>query len=111
MGVNYMVVAMDPTQQMIDADTFLQAAQRRWPGCRTRRYDPATDIIDAEANIPRPDDPSFDIRHFPSNQAVSTDAHPQVAAEVAAWVRSLHPDPSLVLWYTDQGFAGHTVLT
>ncbi|WP_127842190.1 hypothetical protein [Actinomyces wuliandei] len=49
--------------------------------------------------------------HFPHNRMVSTDADPQVAAEVAAWVRHLHPDPGLVLWYTDEGFTGHTVLT
>ncbi|WP_205570043.1 hypothetical protein [Actinomyces lilanjuaniae] len=49
--------------------------------------------------------------HFPDNGMISIDAQPWVAAEVAAWVRSLHPDPSLVLWYTDEGFTGHTVLT
>ncbi|WP_182911382.1 hypothetical protein [Actinomyces sp. 2119] len=111
MGVNYMVVAMDPTQQMIDADTFLREAQNRWPGCQAVVEDPARLISDATANISPPDAPPFRVTHFPHNRMVSTDAHPQVAAEVAAWVRSLHPDPSLVLWYTDQGFAGHTVLT
>ncbi|WP_257494784.1 hypothetical protein [Actinomyces wuliandei] len=111
MGVDHMVITVTSQQQMIDAEAFLREAQHRWPGCRTRRYDPTTDIIDAEANIPRPDSPSFNVTHFPHNRMVSTNAQPWVAAEVAAWVRSLHPDPSLVLWYTDQGFTGHTVLT
>ncbi|AYD90309.1 hypothetical protein D5R93_10380 [Actinomyces lilanjuaniae] len=56
MGVNYMVVAMDPTQQMLDADTFLREAQNRWPGCRAFRWDPTTHIADAAVVSP-PDAP------------------------------------------------------
>ena len=41
---------------------------------------------------------------------VSTDGTLDQAAEVAAWVRRVNPDPGLVLWFTDQSFSGHTVL-
>ena len=33
------------------------------------------------------------------------------AADIAVWVRSLNPDPDLVLWFTTNVFDGHTVLT
>ncbi|AYD90311.1 hypothetical protein D5R93_10390 [Actinomyces lilanjuaniae] len=110
MGVDHMVITVTSQQQMIDADTFLREAQNRWPGCQAVVEDPATHISDATVVSP-PDAPPFSVIHFPDNGMISTDAHPQVAAEIAAWIRSLHPDPDLVLWYTDQGFTGHTVLT
>ncbi|MBO3724466.1 hypothetical protein J5X07_05385 [Actinomyces bowdenii] len=42
---------------------------------------------------------------------ISIDGLPEQSTEVAAWVRSIHPDPDLTLWYTDNSFSGRTVLT
>ena len=41
---------------------------------------------------------------------ISVDGNPYNSAEVAAWARSLLPDPNLALWLIDQPFSGHTVL-
>ncbi|WP_205570042.1 hypothetical protein [Actinomyces lilanjuaniae] len=51
MGVDHMVITVTSQQQMIDADTFLREAQRKWPGCRAFRWDPATHITDAAVNV------------------------------------------------------------
>ena len=41
---------------------------------------------------------------------ISVDGTPEQAAEVAAWVRSLLPNPNLDLWILDNHLSGHTVL-
>ena len=35
MGVNYMILTMNPNQTIFDADTFIKEAQQNWPECRT----------------------------------------------------------------------------
>lgn len=109
MGVGFMVITVVPDQHMLDADAFLRQARRKWPSCRTFENDPAAEISDAEVDVNPAGAPSFTVTHFP-NDMISVDGIPDQSAEVAAWVRSLHPDPGLVLWYVDEGFNGHTVL-
>ncbi|RUP74816.1 hypothetical protein D8M23_00250 [Rothia sp. HSID18067] len=59
-----------------------------------------------------PDGASTIISHFSDGQLISVDgADLEEAAEIAVWVRSLNPDPTLVLWFTTDNFDGHTVLT
>ena len=59
-----------------------------------------------------PDGASTIVSHFSDGQLISVDgADFEEAAEIAVWVRSLNPDPSLVLWFTTDNFDGHTVLT
>ena len=50
------------------------------------------------------------IHHFSDNHMIDVDGNPFNSAEVASWVRSLHPDPSFDLWFTDEYFSGHTIL-
>ena len=110
MSVNHMVFAVRSEDRMFDADTFVREAQKRWPGCEVfdanRGKSNQTTLVQVESQ----DEPSFSINHFSDNQMVSTDGTPDQAAEVAAWVRRVNPDPGLVLWFTDQSFSGHTVL-
>ena len=50
--------------------------------------------------------------NHPNNQLISASGLDfEEAANIAAWVRSLNPDPNLVLWFTTSVFDGHTVLT
>ncbi|VEG29512.1 hypothetical protein [Actinomyces howellii] len=110
MGVRYMVLVPDPNQVIFDADTFVKEAQVRWPGCRVFVDDPSKAISDASVRVDSADDPTFMVIHFPDCRALTTDGLPYQAAEVAVWVREVHPDPGLVLWLIDNGFAAHVVL-
>lgn len=59
-----------------------------------------------------PDGASTIISHFADGRLISVDgADFEEAVEIAAWVRSLNPDPDVVLWFTTSAFDGHTVLT
>ncbi|SPF67182.1 Hypothetical protein PROPJV5_0192 [Propionibacterium ruminifibrarum] len=109
MGVGFMVITVTSDQHMLDAEAFLRHARQKWPGCRTFEDDPAERISDAEVNVSPVGAPSFTVIHFP-NDMISVDGNLDQSAAVAAWVRSLHPDPDLVLWYVDEGFTGHAVL-
>ena len=110
MGVVFIVTTVTSSQHIFDAATFLFQAEQKWPGCKTFIDDPDADVTDAEVNVSPADGPSFTVSHYPDNHMVSIDGNPDNSAEVAAWVRSLHPDPDLILWYTDDGFRGHTAL-
>lgn len=109
MGTGYMIITMDPNQTIFDANTFIAEAQQQWPGCQTYRKTEYF-IADAGANISLLDSSSFMIDHFPDNHMISVDGTPEHAAEVAAWVRSLFPDPNHILWLLDGVLSGHTVL-
>ncbi|RLP10985.1 hypothetical protein [Propionibacterium australiense] len=98
------------TRHMFDADSFLLHAQRKWPGCRVFRYDSENRTSDAAVNVRPVGGVPFNVIHYPGDDMVSTDAEDGTAAEIAAWVRSLHPDPDLILWYIDDSFAGHVDL-
>ncbi|WP_126383051.1 hypothetical protein [Actinomyces howellii] len=105
-----MVLVPDPDQVIFDADTFIKEAQVRWPGCHFYVEDPSKYISDAGVEVDPGDDPPFMIYHFPHRRALTMDASPFKAAEVAMWVRELYPDPDLVLWLIDNGFTAHVVL-
>ena len=105
-----MVIVPDPSQVIFDAKNFAKEAQMRWPGCRVIWKDPSKYISDVGVRVDPDDDPTFMIIHFPHRRAVTTDGLPFQVAEVAVWVREVHPDPELVLWLIDTGFAAHVVL-
>ncbi|WP_279745280.1 hypothetical protein [Rothia aeria] len=68
-------------------------------------------LTDADIII-TPDGASTIISHFADGRLISVDgADFEEAVEIAAWVRSLNPDPDVVLWFTSSAFDGHTVLT
>lgn len=53
MGVRHLILTMNPSQTMFDADTFIEEAQRRWPRCQAYKK---TEYFtsDAGANISPP---------------------------------------------------------
>ena len=110
MGVNHMVLVPDPDQVIFDADNFIKEAQVRWPGCRVFVDDPSKAISDASVRVDSADDPTFMIDHFPECRSLVTDGTLSKVAEVAVWVREVHPDPELVLWLIDGAFTAHVVL-
>ena len=110
MGVSHMIITTSPRDFMFDTDAFIREAQRRWPGCEVFREIREKDPSDATVQISPQNKPSFSVDHFPDNQMVSIDGNPDNSAEVAAWVRQMHPNPDLVLWFIDESFSGHTVL-
>ena len=110
MGVRYMIMVVDPNQKIFDANIFISQAQQRWAECEAFKLDLEKHTSDATANVDSTNAPPFHIDHFPSDQMISVDGNPYNSAEVAAWARSLLPDPNLALWLIDQPFSGHTVL-
>jgi len=110
MSVGFCVITVTSDQHMFDAETFLRRAQERWPQCRVMRHDPGRYISDAEFEVNSADGPLFLVIHFPGGGLVSIDGDLDQTAEVAVWLREVHPDPDLVLWFTDGDFSGHTVL-
>ncbi|SHE26607.1 Hypothetical protein ACGLYG10_2858 [Actinomyces glycerinitolerans] len=110
MGGNHLVTTVTSTQYMFDAEDFLSHAQEKWPNCRVFRFDSEDRTSDASVNVRPAGGVPFNVIHYPDNQTLSTDAEDGVAADIAAWIRSLHPNPELVLWYIDDSFAGHVVL-
>ena len=105
-----MVLVPDPDQVIFDADTFVKAAQAKWPGCRVIWKDPSRQIADVSVRVDPGDDPPFMVDHLPHCRLLTTDGLPYQAAEVAVWVRDLYPDPGLVLWFIDDAFTAHVVL-
>ncbi|TFH50807.1 hypothetical protein E4J66_13960 [Actinomyces viscosus] len=73
----------------------------------------SSDDLETDADILlEPDGASTIISHFRDGQLISVDgADLEEAADIAVWVRSLNPDPNLVLWFTTDNFNGHTVMT
>ncbi|WP_210729252.1 hypothetical protein [Actinomyces procaprae] len=113
MSVKYTILPPGPTELIIaDRDTFIAAAQRQWPGCRTflAGHGPHDSDVDV---FPIFDGEELEVCHFPDNQTIGIDGLSGTAAvaDVAAWVRSLNPDPELALWLTDDFFQNHVILT
>lgn len=111
MGVNYLCSTLNSRRVIADTDTFLSEGKRRWPACKVVLMDSDKFKTDADIVLD-PDGASRIISHFSDGQLISVDgADFEEAADIAVWVRSLNPDPGLVLWFTTNVFDGHTVLT
>ena len=111
MGVRYLYTTLNSGRVIADTDTFLSEGKRRWPDCKVVLMDSDKFKTDADIVLD-PDGASTIISHFSDGQLISVDgAEFEEAADIAVWVRSLNPDPSLVLWFTTNVFDGHTVLT
>lgn len=111
MGVNYLIPVLNSTYTIADVDVFLSEGSKVWPNSRGMRWDDDRDGTDADIML-NPDGASTIISHFSDDRLVSVDgADFEEAAGIAVWVRSLNPDPELVLWFTTDVFDGHTVLT
>ena len=111
MGVNYLCSTLNSGRVIADTDTFLSEGKRRWPDCKVVLME--SDKFKTDADIVLgPDGASTIISHVSDGQLISVDgAEFEEAADIAVWVRSLNPDPSLVPWFTTDNFDGHTVLT
>ena len=112
MSVSFLFPELSATGMIIDGNNFLLESNKRWPGSRVlrwREYERDTDVD----IIINPDDMAVTVSHFRDNKLISADGALdfEEAADIAAWVRSLNPDPNLVLWFTTSVFDGHTVLT
>ena len=111
MGVRYLYTTLNSGRVIADTDTFLRERKRHWPDCKTRSVGSADRETDVEILLD-PDGASTIISHFSDGQLISVGgADLEEAADIAVWVRSFNPDPSLVLWFTTNVFDGHTVLT
>ena len=111
MGVNYLCSTLNSGRVIADTDTFLSEGKRRWPDCKTRSVGSVDRETDVEILLD-PDGASTIISHFSHGRLISVGgADFEEAADIAVWVRSLNPDPGLVLWFTTNVFDGHTVLT
>lgn len=111
MGVRYLYTTLNSGRVIADTDTFLCEGKRHWPDCKTRSVGSADRETDVEILLD-PDGASTIISHFSDGQLISVGgADLEEAADIAVWVRSFNPDPSLVLWFTTNVFDGHTVLT
>jgi len=112
MSVSFLFPELSATGTIIDGNGFLLESNKRWPGStalRWREYERDTDVD----IIINPDDMAVTVSHFRDNKLISADGALdfEEAANIAAWVRSLNPDPNLVLWFTTSVFDGHTILT
>lgn len=111
MGVNYLCSTLNSGRVIADTDTFLSEGKRRWPDCKVVLMDSDKFKTDADIVLD-PDGASTIISHFSHGRLISVGgADFEEAADIAVWVRSLNPDPGLVLWFTTNVFDGHTVLT
>lgn len=110
MSVNYLILTVSSSQTIFDASTFIEEVRQRWPGCHAYRETREAMNADAGANVRPTNSSPFTIHHFSKNRMISVDGMTEQAAEVAAWTRSLLPDPNLDLWCTDNFFSGHTIL-
>ena len=111
MDVRYLYTTLNSGRVIADTDTFLREGKRHWPDCKTRSVGSADRETDVEILLD-PDGASTIISHFSDGQLISVGgADLEEAADIAVWVRSFNPDPSLVLWFTTNVFDGHTVLT
>ena len=82
----------------------------RWPTATLHRWHVTDSGSDATINVHPPSDTLFIIDHFHKNRMISVDGDLFDASKVAAWVRSLLPDPNLDLWLIDNVLSGHTIL-
>ena len=112
MGVHYLYPVLSSEDTLIDVEAFLREGQRKWPGCKTMQWSVEEDRLTDARLITIPDGASTIISHFTDGRLISVDgADFEEAVDIAAWVRSLNPDPDVVLWFTSSAFDGHTVLT
>ncbi|TFH52575.1 hypothetical protein E4J66_07250 [Actinomyces viscosus] len=111
MSVRYLYTTLNSGRVIADTDTFLSEGKQQWPDCRTISVASADREVDVEILTP-PDGASTIISHFRDGRLISVGgADFEEAADIAVWVRSLNPDPNLMLWFTTNSFDGHTVLT
>ena len=111
MSVNYLLTVLNSPYTIANTDTFLHEGSKVWPDSKGTRWNDDEDGTDADILL-TPDGASTVISHFSDNRLISVSgADFEEAAEIAAWARSLNPDPHLVLWFTTNVFDGHTVLT
>ena len=112
MGVHYLYPVLSSEDTLIDVEAFLREGQRKWLGCKAVRWTAEEDRLTDADLIITPDGASTIISHFTDDRLISVDgADVDEAVEIAAWLRSLNPDPELALWFTTSAFDGHTVLT
>ncbi|WP_309324362.1 hypothetical protein [Actinomyces stomatis] len=112
MSISFLFPELSATQTIIDRNKFLFEANKKWPGSRVLRWGEGERQTDVDIII-NPDDMAVTVSHFRDNKLISADGALdfEEAANIAVWVRSLNPDPNLVLWFTTSVFDGHTVLT
>ncbi|MBO3725862.1 hypothetical protein J5X07_12670 [Actinomyces bowdenii] len=110
MGISYLIMTMNPSQTIFNADTFIIEGHQKWPNVDSYRWEIEGNGSDAALDVHPPTASSFIIDHFHKDHMISVDGTPEQAAEVAAWVRSLLPNPNLDLWILDNHLSGHTVL-
>lgn len=112
MSVSFLFPELSTTQTIIGRNKFLFEANKRWPGSRVLQWGEGERETDVDVII-NPDDMAVTVSHFRDNKLISADGvlDFEEAADIAAWVRALNPDPNLVLWFTTSVFDGHTVLT
>lgn len=111
MSVNYLLTVLNSPYTIADTDAFLHEGSKAWPDSKGTRWDDDEDGTDADILL-TPDGSSTAISHFSDNRLISVSgADFEEAADIAAWARSLNPDPNLVLWFTTNVFDGHTILT
>lgn len=112
MSVRYLCPVLTPDHTIADVDTFINAGKQRWPDCKTIIFDEDS-LLKTDADIViKPSGVSTIISHFRDGRLISIDAASfDEAAEIAVWVRSLNPDPDVVVWFTTSVFDGHTILT
>lgn len=110
--MNYGITDSTGAALDLDPQAFVSAVRERWPGQVTREVLSPGGINLCTIEIEPANSDAFQIFLLGPETQVSTDGTDQQALEVAAWVRSLLPDemPSEV-WFFDEGFAGHAVLT
>lgn len=106
--VNYLVITVKSKDTIFSAATFIREARRKWPGCEVLELCPDFNAT-VDVYVDRADSSPFRMSYFPNNM-ISTDGTPEHAAEVAAWVRSLCPDPGVTLWCVTDNFDGHADL-
>lgn len=111
-GVHYLYPVLSSEDTLIDVEAFLCEGRRKWPGCKVVRWTAEEDRLTDARLITTPDGAATIISHFTDGRLISVDgADFEEAVDIAAWVRSLNPDPDVVLWFTSSAFDGHTVLT
>lgn len=110
--MNYGIV--DSTGEALDLDSgrFVAAARERWDGQVTSAVFDLHENNLCTIEVQPVDGPAFQIMLLGPETQVSTDGTDEQALEVAAWVRSLLPaNNSSEVWFIDEGFTGHAVLT
>ncbi|MFD7157632.1 hypothetical protein ACFV9C_23740 [Kribbella sp. NPDC059898] len=110
---NIIVLSPEPGTFTIDRARFEEAVVQRF-GQQTKIISESADdqsSIDVTARVSRPGEPWFQIFHFGTGDAISTDGTNEQAVEVMLWVRSLLPDEhDGPVWAIDEAYTGHVEL-